>query len=68
MQDRLAMNFLMDRSAALWAKDLAALKDQLGACPTAEPPVARGALGAMFRLNCELAGSTVGSAGLRRIR
>ncbi|WP_263587924.1 serine hydrolase domain-containing protein [Sphingopyxis sp. GC21] len=53
MQDRLAMNFLMDRSAALWAKDLAALKDQLGACPTAEPPVARGALGAVFRLNCE---------------
>jgi len=49
----LAMNFLMDRSAALWAKDLAALKDQLGACPTAEPPVARGALGAVFRLNCE---------------
>jgi hypothetical protein len=53
MQDRLAMNFLMDRSAALWAKDLAALKAQLGACPTAEPPVARGALGAVFRLNCE---------------
>ncbi|MGN6290965.1 MAG: serine hydrolase domain-containing protein [Sphingopyxis terrae] len=53
MQGRLAMNFLMDRSAALWAKDLAALKDQLGECPTAEPPIARGALGAVFRLNCE---------------
>ncbi|MDF7776508.1 serine hydrolase [Sphingomonas sp. AOB5] len=49
----LAMNFLMDRSAANWRIDLAKLREQLGNCPTAEPLHATGALTVAFRWNCE---------------
>ncbi len=53
LEGRLAMNFLMDRSAANWAAELALLKDRLGACPDAEPLAPLGALSTAFRLNCE---------------
>lgn len=53
LKGRLAMNFLMDRSAANWAAELALLKDRLGACPDAEPLAPLGALSTAFRLNCE---------------
>jgi len=49
----LAMNFLMDRSAENWADELARLKAEVGACPTAEPLAPMGAMSAAFRLNCE---------------
>lgn len=49
----LAMNFLMDRSAENWSRELARLRGQLGACPTAEPVHATGALSGAFRWNCE---------------
>ncbi len=52
-QARLAMNFLLDRSAEGWKADLAALRGQIGACPTAEPVHATGALSGAFRWNCE---------------
>ncbi len=53
LEGKLAMNFLMDRSADNWAKELANLKAQVGACPTAEPFVPSGAMSGAFRLNCE---------------
>jgi hypothetical protein len=50
----LAMNFLMDRSAADWRSDLAALHAQLGACTgTGEPPHPTGALSSAFRWQCD---------------
>jgi CubicO group peptidase (beta-lactamase class C family) len=52
LHGKLAMNFLLDRSAANWAAELARLKAQLGDCPTAEPLNPTGALSATFRLNC----------------
>ena len=41
--DVLAMNFLMDRDAEHWARDLAGLKAQVGTCDTSAPiaPTAR---------------------------
>ncbi len=53
LDGRLAMNFLMDRSADNWAAELAKLKAEVGACPTAEPLAPTGALSTAFRLNCE---------------
>ncbi len=53
LDGKLAMNFLMDRSAENWAAELAKLKDQLGACPVAEPLAPMGAMATAFRLNCE---------------
>lgn len=53
LDGKLAMNFLLDRSAANWAAELAKLKDQVGACPTAEPLAPTGAMATAFRLNCE---------------
>jgi hypothetical protein len=47
------MNFLMDRSAENWAKELARVKDQAGACTTTEPLTPRGAIAAGFRWTCE---------------
>ncbi|MDB6083458.1 MAG: penicillin-binding protein [Gammaproteobacteria bacterium] len=44
--DLLAMNFLLDRSADGWARDIASLKAQVGECATAEP-AAVGATGAL---------------------
>lgn len=53
LQGRLAMNFLMDRSAANWAAEFASIKQQLGRCTSAEPLFATGALSTSFRWNCE---------------
>jgi CubicO group peptidase (beta-lactamase class C family) len=53
LDGKLAMNFLLDRSAANWSAELAKLRDQVGACPTAEPLAPTGALSTAFRLNCE---------------
>jgi D-alanyl-D-alanine-carboxypeptidase/D-alanyl-D-alanine-endopeptidase len=52
--DVLAMNFLMDRDADHWARDLAALKSQVGACDTATPIAATGTLSGEFTWRCEL--------------
>jgi CubicO group peptidase (beta-lactamase class C family) len=51
--DVLAMNFLMDRSAEGWARDLAGLKAQVGTCETSAPIVATGALTGEFTWRCE---------------
>jgi CubicO group peptidase (beta-lactamase class C family) len=51
--DVLAMNFLMDRSAEHWARDLAALKAQVGACETTSPIAPTGALSGEFTWRCE---------------
>ena len=53
LQGRLAMNFLMDRSAANWALEFASIKAALGACPTAEPMFPTGNLSSAFRWNCD---------------
>ena len=53
LEGRLANNFLLDRSSANWAKELAAVKAQAGACTTTEPLSPRGAMGTVFRWNCE---------------
>jgi CubicO group peptidase (beta-lactamase class C family) len=50
----LAMNFLLDRDAAGWARDLASLKKQLGDCDTSAPVTATGALAGEFNWNCTL--------------
>ena len=50
--DILALNFLMDRTAENWAKDLAALKASVGACDTAAPITPTGALSGTFRWRC----------------
>ncbi len=50
--DALAMNFLMDRSADGWARDLASLKAQVGACETTSPIAATGALSGDFTWRC----------------
>lgn len=52
LQGRLAMNFLMDRSAENWAAELAKLKAEVGECPTDEPLAPIGAMSTAFRLNC----------------
>lgn len=50
----LAMNFLMDRDAAGWARDLAGLKTQFGDCDTASPIAPSGALSGHFLWRCTL--------------
>ena len=60
--DLLAMNFLMDRDAAGWARDLADLKKQVGECDTTAPLVAKSALTGEFTWRCatgRLAGSVL---------
>ena len=52
-RDRLAGNFLLDRSAEGWRRDLAGIRAQVGACPRDMPVYARGALSANFRWVCE---------------
>ena len=52
-RDRLAMNFLMDRSAENWARELARLKGEVGECETEAPITATGALAGRFRWTCE---------------
>ncbi len=50
--DVLAMNFLMDRDAAHWARDLTALKTEVGTCDTSTPVTATGALSGEFTWRC----------------
>ncbi len=52
LQGKLAMNFLLDRSAENWVAELARLKAAVGDCPTAEPLAPSGGMSATFRLNC----------------
>ena len=49
----LSMNFLMDRDAAGWARDLAALKADVGPCDTSPAPEASTALAGRFSWRCE---------------
>jgi serine-type D-Ala-D-Ala carboxypeptidase/endopeptidase len=51
--DALAMNFLMDRDAEHWARDLAALKAEVGTCETAAPIAPTGGLSGDFTWTCE---------------
>lgn len=50
--DVLAMNVLLDRDAAGWARDLARLKAQVGECDTAAPIAPGGALSGEFTWRC----------------
>jgi CubicO group peptidase (beta-lactamase class C family) len=52
-RDRLATNFLLDRDAAGWQRDLARLRAQVGECDTAAPITATGAQSGEFRWTCE---------------
>ena len=52
LEGKLAMNFLMDRSADNWTKEFTRLKDQVGECPTDEPLAPIGAMSTAFRWNC----------------
>jgi CubicO group peptidase (beta-lactamase class C family) len=49
----LAMNFLLDRAADGWARDLAALRARAGTCDTQAPVTATGALAGGFVWSCE---------------
>jgi len=49
----LAMDFLLDRSAESWARELGRLKRQAGACDTAAPITPTGALAGEFTWACE---------------
>lgn len=51
--DVLAMNFLMDRSAQGWARDLASLKAEVGDCVTSDAIVPTGELSGNFMWRCE---------------
>ena len=51
--DVLAMNFLLDRSAEAWARELTRLKAQVGSCDTSSAIVATGALAGDFTWRCE---------------
>ena len=53
LEERLAVNFLMDRSAENWAAELGRIRQQIGTCTSAEPLFATGALSTSFRWNCE---------------
>jgi CubicO group peptidase (beta-lactamase class C family) len=48
----LAMNFLLDRDADGWSRDLAKLKTQVGDCDTSAPLTAAGALAGEFTWRC----------------
>ncbi len=50
--DALAMNFLLDRDAAGWSRDLAALRGQVGDCDTSAPLAASSALSGEFTWRC----------------
>jgi CubicO group peptidase (beta-lactamase class C family) len=52
-QGRLAMNFLMDRSAENWAAEFGRLKAQAGECRTDAPVTATGALTGTFNWSCD---------------
>lgn len=48
----LAMNFLMDRSAANWTRELARLREEVGDCDTDAPIEPSGALAGSFTWRC----------------
>jgi hypothetical protein len=50
--DMLAMNFLLDRSADGWARELGRLKGQVGDCDTSVPLTPSGALTGDFTWHC----------------
>jgi hypothetical protein len=50
--DVLAMNFLLDRDAGGWRRDLAALKAQVGDCDATAPITAPGAWSGEFAWTC----------------
>lgn len=50
--DILAVNILMDRDAEHWARDIAGLKAQVGACDTSTAVVPTGALSGEFAWTC----------------
>jgi hypothetical protein len=52
-RQRLAMNFLMDRSAENLAREFARLRGETGACRTDSPLTATGALTGRFTWTCE---------------
>ena len=51
--DVFATNFLLDRSAGGWARELAKLRAQVGECETSAPMVATGSLSGDFTWRCE---------------
>ncbi len=51
-KDVLAMNFLMDRDAAGWSRDLAKLKKAVGECETTAGIKATGAMAGEFKWRC----------------
>jgi D-alanyl-D-alanine-carboxypeptidase/D-alanyl-D-alanine-endopeptidase len=51
--DVLAMNMLLDRDAAHWARDFASLKASVGSCDTAAPITPAAALSGRFTWTCE---------------
>lgn len=66
-KDRLAMNFLLDRDAAGWRRDIASLKKQVGDCDTAAPITPSHALAGQFTWRCTL-GRVAGSVTLSPTR
>jgi hypothetical protein len=52
-RERLAMNFLMDRTAENWRAELARLKAAAGSCRTDAPVTAVTAMAGRFRWTCE---------------
>jgi CubicO group peptidase (beta-lactamase class C family) len=50
--DALAMNFVLDRNAAAWARELTKLKAQVGECDTSAPITATGNLAGNFNWRC----------------
>jgi hypothetical protein len=52
-RDHLAMNFLMDGDVDSWAKKLAMLKGEVGACKTGASVTATGNLSGSFTWTCE---------------
>ena len=52
-KNQLAMNFLMDRDAAGWSRDLAALRKAVGDCDTSAAINATGALAGEFKWRCK---------------
>jgi len=52
-REQLAMNFLLDRDADHWSRELAKLKAEVGECDTTAPISATGAHTGDFSWNCE---------------
>jgi D-alanyl-D-alanine-carboxypeptidase/D-alanyl-D-alanine-endopeptidase len=52
-REQLAMNFLLDRDAEHWSRDLARLKSEVGSCDTGVPIAATGAHTGDFTWRCD---------------